>query len=264
MPYSTLPLDSKATVSPTPNRWLLGIICSFVPVILSLLAADARAELVFSGYATVGRQIRFVLNETVSNRTSNWILLGDKFLGHTLVGFDRGTDTLSVRNSSTLIELPLKPSRVVPRNVVVIDSVAMLDASKIPEMRAEVLGSNRIPIADADRIKLIIEILKDASVVSLGGGNGASRGVTHLLWTPNLWMYQAETGRIAMVSKERSPVYQVRREDKDLLERLLAGAPPNTCQPLHTSSDSAATEVASDQGSGETRSRGRDECHSTK
>jgi hypothetical protein len=91
-------------------------------------------------------------------------------------------------------------------------------------MRAEVLGSNRIPIADPDRIKLIVEILQDASVVSLSGGNGASRGVTHLLWTPNLWMYQAGTGRISMTSKERSPVYEVRPEDKPLFEELLAGA----------------------------------------
>jgi hypothetical protein len=146
-------------------------------VTLLLLAAVARADVEFSGYATVGRQVRFVLTDTASKHTSNWILLGEEFLGHTLIGFNAQADTLSVRKGSIRLELPLKPSRVMPRNLVVIDSVAMLDASKIPEMRAEVLGSGRIPIADSDRIGLIVEVNAPRSSASAEATvhRGASR-----------------------------------------------------------------------------------------
>jgi hypothetical protein len=194
-----------------------------VATILAWVAsATTTGAVEFCGYATVGDKIRFVVTEPESGDTSSWILLGETFRGYTLVAFDAKADTLTVRSTSALLKLPLKPSRVVPQKVVVYDSVGALDVSKIPEMRVEKLGSRRIPITNPNEIALIVQILKNAKVVSLRGA--PRQGVTHLLWMPNLWMYQAGTGCIGMVSKQQQlqPLYQVREEDKELFEQLLA------------------------------------------
>src|SRR5688500_6043568 len=82
-------------------------------VVLLLVGLTVRcraAKLEFSALLQVGNETRFVLTDANTGRSSGWIALGRSFAEHALVFFDPETETLSLRTSGDIIDLPLSPA----------------------------------------------------------------------------------------------------------------------------------------------------------
>lgn len=83
----------------------------FLAVMISQLV-PANAALEFSGYMIVGSDLSFVVTETESQNSSDWLKLGDTFRQHKLLNFDKTSEVLTVEVSGTSLRLHLKSSRV--------------------------------------------------------------------------------------------------------------------------------------------------------
>lgn len=75
-------------------------------------ALPLRADVEFAGYFGTPADMRFVLSELESKRSSAWLKLGDAFAGFTLVAFDPKMEVLTVTAAGATRELRLREARV--------------------------------------------------------------------------------------------------------------------------------------------------------
>ena len=71
-----------------------------------------RADLEFSGYLTIGKQVHFVVTDLQSHKSSPWLAIGDSFQGMMVTAFDAKNETISLKGPDGPIYLPIKASRV--------------------------------------------------------------------------------------------------------------------------------------------------------
>ena len=75
-------------------------------------ATVSRAALEFSGYLMSKDEIRFVVTDLESGKSSAWLATGETFQGHKVTGFDRHNEILSLEHAGVAVRLPLKESKV--------------------------------------------------------------------------------------------------------------------------------------------------------
>jgi hypothetical protein len=81
-------------------------------LLVSLIAPMAHGALEFSGYISTGSELRFIVTNLDSRRTSEWLMIGDTFEGHSIAGFDLKEEVLVVHHAGTPVRLSLKGARV--------------------------------------------------------------------------------------------------------------------------------------------------------
>jgi hypothetical protein len=74
------------------------------------ITVSRGATLEFSALLQVGKEIRFVVTDANSGRSSGWIALGRAFGDYALVMFDRENEVLSLRTGGDMVELSLRPA----------------------------------------------------------------------------------------------------------------------------------------------------------
>jgi hypothetical protein len=74
---------------------------------------DSRAALEFSAYLTTDSRIQFLITDLETGTRSHWLTMGDSFLGHTLIAFERERETLTLEQAGKSIVLRIKDSRIV-------------------------------------------------------------------------------------------------------------------------------------------------------
>jgi hypothetical protein len=67
------------------------------------------ATLEFSGYVAGDAESRFVIFDAASKQRSGLLLLGQRFGGYQITGFDRVQETLTLQRGGEVLRLKLKP-----------------------------------------------------------------------------------------------------------------------------------------------------------
>lgn len=92
-----------------PERWRIPryatIFCC------GALATAARGQMEFSGHIRQEGKTRFVLTDTATGKTSDFLEIGGGFGGHTIVAFDAKREVLAVKKGDVVAELPLRTAR---------------------------------------------------------------------------------------------------------------------------------------------------------
>jgi len=106
--------------------------------IMSVLcwSSVCHATLEFSAYRRIANEASFVITDLDDRKSSEWIAVGQSFAGYTLVAFDAGTETVSVRKGSLTLDLPLKGSHVRQ------DEAALLSATERHQRTLARYGKN--------------------------------------------------------------------------------------------------------------------------
>jgi hypothetical protein len=99
------------------------------------LTSGSAATLEFSALLVVGKETRFVVTNADTGRASGWIPIGRAFSDHALVFFDADTETLSLRTSGDIVDLPLRP--------------AFSQGSADPDEQRTQILRNLLPLAEA-------------------------------------------------------------------------------------------------------------------
>jgi hypothetical protein len=104
---------------------------SIALLLVLVTAGVCRAELEFSGYVEAGKGIRFMVTDAGERKSSGWIVLGQAFQDHVLVGFDAKDEVLTVRKGGKTLALPLKAARVRDAQPEAATAAAELAAARI-------------------------------------------------------------------------------------------------------------------------------------
>jgi hypothetical protein len=86
-------------------------ILSYAVIAFGLTCA-ARAAIEFTGYLSSKEGTRFILTDLDTGSKSEWLVIGDKFLGRVVAKFDPAAETLFLEQAGATVRLQLKDSRV--------------------------------------------------------------------------------------------------------------------------------------------------------
>ena len=75
-------------------------------------AVMLRGVLEFSGYHILSGKSWFILKDTATGKTSDWLRRGESFGGYTVTDFDPGDESLTIVRGSETIRLPIRQARV--------------------------------------------------------------------------------------------------------------------------------------------------------
>jgi hypothetical protein len=82
-------------------------------ITLLIVSNGARGDIELAGIMRDSDSNRFILSDHVSHSSSDWLSLGDSYLGYSIVRFDAQKEILDVSNGGVVRHLSLKASRTV-------------------------------------------------------------------------------------------------------------------------------------------------------
>jgi hypothetical protein len=120
-----------------------------------VVTTPCYAALEFAGYISIGSDLKFVITNTETKKSSLWLSVGESFEGYRISAFDPKHESLTLRKEAETLELPLRPSQVMPGG----HSPEL--ARRLEEMRERGLGPVDVVVRWDEKVRIMI-LLGDA------------------------------------------------------------------------------------------------------
>jgi hypothetical protein len=145
--------------TPRPARWL-------VLIAALLVAGVARGAVEFVGILTTPERSVFALADTASQKTA-WVPVGKTFGDYTVLRFDSGSDTLTLRRAGAETTLHLKPdAKVKSAALELAGTITISGGEKLEVIRATLRydQENELPLAEGAVCKITPHVLADGNI----------------------------------------------------------------------------------------------------
>jgi hypothetical protein len=136
-------------------------------VLLLFSTLALRAEVEFSGFFITSDTALYSLTDMPTGASSGWLKVGQTFRGHTIVSFDKDTDTLNVRQGDHVTRLRLRASKVTDGRSIINGTISLQGGERLQGVWATLfLGEeSNFPLKDGLTLFLMPQRGDDGNVV---------------------------------------------------------------------------------------------------